>query len=66
MGGPVITVNTGRSDAAEPDTDKRLPDGTLTPRHSLEAVFLPGLRFFPELGRNSKLRAKVPVISFAH
>lgn len=30
MGGPVIPVETGRSDATEPDTDKRLPDGTLT------------------------------------
>ena len=30
MGGPAISVETGRSDAAEPDTDKRLPDGTLT------------------------------------
>ena len=30
MGGPVISVETGRSDATEPDNDKRLPDGTLT------------------------------------
>ncbi|CAE7313245.1 APX3 [Symbiodinium sp. CCMP2592] len=30
MGGPVISVETGRSDATEPDADKRLPDGTLT------------------------------------
>ena len=30
MGGPSITITTGRSDASGPDAGKRLPNGTLT------------------------------------